>query len=200
MDKPDGLLDRSMNLNRRQLIAHRAQALLESSPVYLDTETTGLHLTAEVIEIGIIDDQENVLFDQLIRPRGKIDPAATRLHGITSEMLTDAPTWEQVWPQAEAVLMGRRVGVYNVEFDLRLIKQSITRSWLRWVLPDDNFFDIMKLYAEYYGDWDPFRRSFRYQSLELAGRQCGIHLPNAHRAVDDCLLTRALLHYMAENG
>jgi len=188
-----------MDNNRRQIISHEAQAWLASQPVYLDTETTGLHLTAEVIEIGIIDDQQNVLFDQLIRPRGKIDPAAIRLHGITPEMLKDAPTWEQVWPQAEAVLLNQKVGGYNVEFDLRLIKQSIHRAWLRWGLSDSNFFDIMKLYARYFGDWDPYHRSFRYQSLEQAGRQCGIRLPNAHRAVDDCLLTRAILHYMAEN-
>lgn len=189
-----------MDLNRRQVISQEARVLLGSHPVYLDTETTGLHLTAEVIEIGIVDDDGNVLFDQLIKPRGKIDPAAARLHGITLEMLKDAPTWEQVWPQAEAVLMNRKIGVYNVEFDLRLIKQSISRAWLRWALLDSDFFDIMKLYAAYFGDWDPFHRSFRYQSLEMAGRQCGIKLPNAHRAVDDCLLTRALLHHMAQNG
>ena len=79
------------------------------------------------------------------------------------------------------------------------MKQSHNRSWLRWTLPDDNFFDIMKMYARFFGDWDPARRSFRYQSLEMAGRQCGIRLPNAHRAVDDCLLTCALLHHMADS-
>jgi DNA polymerase-3 subunit epsilon len=114
-------------------------------------------------------------------------------------MLADAPTWEQVWPQAETILLGKMIGVYNVEFDLRLIKQSNNRSWLRSGLLDGNFFDIMKLYARYFGDWDSYHKSFRYQSLELAGRQCGIQLPNAHRAVDDCLLTRAILHHMAES-
>lgn len=174
--------------------------LLELDPVYLDTETTGLHQSAEVIEIGIIDDQGNTLFEQRIRPRGKIDPAAARVHGITLEMLSDAPPWEQVWPQAEAVLLGKRVGVYNVEFDLRLIKQSNQRTWLRSSLNDNDFFDIMVLYARFYGDWDPFRRSYRFQSLEIAGRQCGIHLKNTHSAVDDCLLTRALLHHMAQSA
>ena len=189
-----------MNTTYRRDAAQRARLLLEENPVYLDTETTGLHQTAEVIEIGVIDDQENVLFDGLIKPRGKIDPAAGRIHGITPDMLVNAPTWDQVWPEVEAILVGRRIGVYNVEFDLRLIKQSNQRSWIRTSLPDSSFFDIMTLYARFYGDWDPMRRSFRYQSLELAGRQCGICLPNAHRAVDDCLLTRALLHHMAESG
>jgi DNA polymerase-3 subunit epsilon len=189
-----------MNTNHRLNAIQEARMLLDTTPIYLDTETTGLHQSAEVIEIGIIDDLGEVLFEQRIRPRGKIDPAAARLHGITLDMLTSEPTWEQVWPQAEAVLLDKRVGVYNVEFDLRLIKQSNQRTWLRSNLLDSNFFDIMKLYARYFGDWDPYRQSFRYQSLEMAGRQCGIRLPNSHGAVDDCLLTRALLHHMAESN
>jgi DNA polymerase-3 subunit epsilon len=189
-----------MNTSHRRSAIQEARTLLETDPVYLDTETTGMHQSAEVIEIGVIDDQANVLFDSLVKPRGKIDPAAGRIHGITLKDLADASTWEMVWPQAEAVLINRSIGVYNVEFDLRLMKQSHNRTWLKWRLPDSNFFDIMLLYARFYGDWDAYHRSFRYQSLELAGRQCGIRLPNAHRAVDDCLLTRVLLHHMAESG
>jgi DNA polymerase-3 subunit epsilon len=188
-----------MDSTARRNAIQEARSLLQSKPVYLDTETTGLHLNAEVIEIGIIDDEENVLFDALIRPRGRIDPAAARVHGITLEMLAPAPTWQEIWPAAQAMLEGRRVGVYNVEFDLRLLKQSNRQYWLTWTLPDSSFFDVMKLYARFFGDWDPLHRSFRYQSLELAGRQCGIRMPQAHRAVDDCLLTRALLHHMADS-
>ena len=188
-----------MDTSRRKSAIAEARTLIDSHPVYLDTETTGMHLSAEVIEIGIIDDDTRVLFDSLVHPRGKIDPAAGRVHGITPEMLSNAPPWNEVWPKAEAFLVGRKIGVYNVEFDLRLIKQSHKSSWLRWSLPDENFFDIMKLYARFFGDWDPMRRSFRYQSLEMAGRQCGIQLSNAHRAVDDCLLTRLLLHHMADS-
>ncbi len=177
-----------------------ARLLLKSKPLYLDTETTGLHQSAEVIEIGIIDDQGSTLFEQRIRPRGKIDPAAARVHGITLEMLATEPTWEQVWPQAEAIILGKKIGVYNVEFDLRLIKQSNQRSWIRTSLVDGDFFDIMQLYARFHGDWDPYRRSFRFQSLDSAGRQCGISLRNTHNAIDDALLTRALLHYIAESS
>jgi len=181
---------------RREAI-REAQALLQTRPLYLDTETTGTGSNAEVIEIGILDDDERELFSSLVRPRGAIDPAAARVHGITPEMLADAPTWADIWPAAQAALEGRRVAVYNADFDLRLMKQSHNRAWLRWTLPDQNFVCLMKLYARYYGDWDPRRGSYRWQSLEMAGRQCQISLPNAHRAIDDCRLTRALLHHMA---
>ena len=79
-----------MNTTRRQNAIFEARAILEDHPLYLDTETTGLHNSAEVIELGIVDDDGNVLFDELVRPRGKIDPAAGRVHGITQEMLADA--------------------------------------------------------------------------------------------------------------
>lgn len=184
---------------RREAI-REAQALLRTRPLYLDTETTGTGPNAEVIEIGILDDDERELFSSLVRPRGAIDPAAARVHGITPEMLANAPSWADIWPAAQAVLEGQRVGVYNAEFDLRLMKQTHIRAWLRWTLPETNFFCLMKLYARFYGDWDPRRGSYRWQSLEMAGRQCHISLPNAHRAVDDCRLTRALLHHMASDA
>lgn len=186
-----------MNTTARREAIREAQALLKNRPLYLDTETTGTGPNAEVIEIGVIDDDERELFSSLVRPRGTIDPAAARVHGITPEMLTEAPAWADIWPAAQAVLEGQRVGIYNADFDLRLMKQSHARAWLRWTLPEDNFFCLMKLYARFFGDWDPRRGSYRWQSLEMAGRQCNLSLPNAHRAVDDCRLTRALLHYMA---
>jgi DNA polymerase-3 subunit epsilon len=189
-----------MNSTYRQEAIRQARLFVGANPVYLDTETTGLHPSAEIIEIGIIDDQEQTLFEQRIRPRGKIDPAAERIHGISLAELSDCPTWEKVWPQAEAFLKGKKIGVYNVEFDWKMIREANRRTWLTSTLGQGDFFDIMELYAMFYGDRDPYRGSFRYQSLEIAGRQCGINLPNAHRAVDDCLLTRAVLHYMAESS
>jgi DNA polymerase III subunit epsilon len=189
-----------MDTRQRREVIYEAQAIILSNPVYLDTETTGMGNYDQVIEIGVIDDQGQVLIDQLVKTHKKIDPAAGRVHGITQEMLESAPTWESVWSQAEAFLMNRSIGVYNVEFDVRLIKQSHYPSGIRWSIPEQNFFDIMKLYARFYGDRDPYHHTYRYQSLEQAGRQCGIRLNNTHRAVDDCLLARALLHHMAESG
>ena len=106
----DRILTSDEQSTSRRSVIQEARLLLDSNPVYLDTETTGLHQSAEVIEIGIIDDQGNIFIEQRIRPRGNIDPGAQRMHGITLEMLADAPTWEQVWPQAEAVLLDQTAG------------------------------------------------------------------------------------------
>jgi hypothetical protein len=58
-------------------------------------------------------------------------------------------------------------------------------------------FCIMKLYAQYYGQWNSRRGDYRWQSLDAAGRQCRIPLPNSHRAKDDALLTKAVLENLA---
>jgi DNA polymerase-3 subunit epsilon len=57
----------------------------------------------------------------------------------------------------------------------------------------------MRLYAQFYGEWDPMRNSYRWQKLEDAGRQCGIAMPNSHRALEDALLAKAVLEHIARS-
>ncbi len=186
-----------MNFVARKEAVSQAQQLLQRKPVYLDTETTGLGPNAEIVEIGIVDEAGGLLFELLVKPRGAIEPDAMRVHKITPDMLQTAPGWVDIWPQVDAVLAGRLIGVYNAEFDMRLMKQSHTRSWLRWQMEDSAFFCIMKLYARFNGEWDVKRSAYRNVSLEMAGQQSGIALPNSHRAHDDARLAKALLEYMA---
>ncbi len=189
-----------MDFPARREAVQEARRWLELRPVYLDTETTGIGPSAEIVEVGIVDHDGAVLVNTLVRPKGVIEPDAMRIHGITPEMVSSAPTWEETWPQVDAALRGRRVGVFNSEFDLRIMRQSHQRSWLRWDLPERDFFCIMKLYARFHGEWDSRRGSYRWQSLDAAGRQCRIPLPNAHRAVEDARLARAVLHHIAGQG
>jgi DNA polymerase III epsilon subunit-like protein len=175
----------------------RARQLLQKQPVYLDTETTGTGPAAEIIEIAVVDHDGSLLYESLVKPKGQIEPDAMRVHGITLAQLEGAPTWKDVWPQVEAALAGRQVGVYNSEFDLRMMRQSHQKYWLSWQFPESNVFCIMKLYARFYGAWDARRGSYRWQSLDQAGQQCRITLPNSHRAADDARLARALLQHIA---
>jgi len=186
-----------MNSSRTEAM-HIAQAKLELHPIYLDTETTGTGPADEVIEIGIVDEDGKVLFESLVRPVGKVSPDARRMHGISDEMLATAPRWIVVWPKVEAVLAGHTVCVYNADFDLRMLQQTHAKYKIRWsMVGETSFFCVMKLYAQYYGEWNARTGGYRWQSLENAGRQCKISLPNAHRTIADSLLTRALLHHMA---
>jgi DNA polymerase-3 subunit epsilon len=174
-----------------------AKAKVTGGPIYLDTETTGLGPTDQVVEIAILDPEGDPLVDDLVRPTISIPPDAVAIHGITDEMVREAPSWPDLWPTISPILKGREIAIYNADFDLRLMKQSHQAYQMPWDVQARDFFCIMQLYAQFYGLWNPSYRSFRWQSLENAGHQCGIPLPNTHRAKDDTELARAVLHHMA---
>lgn len=185
-----------MDLSGRRQAVKLASSLSEASPVFLDTETTGTGPTAEVIEIAIVDSHGSTVFDSLVKPRSSIEPDAARVHGITDAMVADAPAWDWVWAKVEPILSNHSVGIYNREFDLRIMRQTHRRYWLSWQVPEDHFFCVMKLYAQFAGDWDYRRGAYRWHSLDNAGKQCHLPLRNVHRALGDALLTHALFEYM----
>jgi DNA polymerase-3 subunit epsilon len=174
-----------------------AQEKLANNPLFLDTETTGLDVTSEIVEICIVEHDGEILYESLVKPSRSIPFDALRIHGISDPMVQNAPYWIQVWEEVKPILNGRHVGIYNADFDLRMIRQSNAKYRLSGEI-DSTFFCIMNLYAQFYGSWNSARGSYRWHSLEAAGRQCGIPLPNTHRAKDDTLLARAVLLYMSQ--
>jgi DNA polymerase-3 subunit epsilon len=175
-----------------------AQDEIQHKPVYLDTETTGLEEFDQIVEICVLDSDGSVLVDSLVKPTSKIPAGVTKLHGITDAMVKEAPTWPEIWPAVQAALTGRHVAIYSADYDVRMMKQSHRHHAMRWKLKGANFFCIMKLYAQFRGEWDDYRGTYRWHKLREAGRQCKIELPNAHRAKADALLARAVLQYVAE--
>jgi DNA polymerase-3 subunit epsilon len=183
-------------LKQRSIDQARSVLNLDPKPVYMDTETTGLGPTDEIIEISLVDDSGAILLETLVKPTRPIPADATAIHGITNQEVQNERAWPLVWPEVRSLLFGRVVVIYNQEFDLRMLQQSHARYGLT-MKERINSFDLLKLYAQYRGEWDPRRRSYRYHSLDAARRQCGLALPNAHRSTADSLLTRALLHHIA---
>jgi DNA polymerase III subunit epsilon len=183
--------------NLRREAIERARQWVQQRPVFLDTETTGLGRSAEIVEISVVDIDGKVLFESFVRPSAPIPVDVIRIHHITDKMVEKSPTWPAIWPLIRIHIATRLIGIYNEEYDLRLMQQSHSRYRLPW---KENLSTacIMKLYAQFKGDWNTMRRAYRYHSLENAGKQCGLNLPNTHRAKDDTLLARSLLLYMAE--
>ncbi|NSW54344.1 MAG: 3'-5' exonuclease [Anaerolineae bacterium] len=184
--------------NPRELAIRRAQEILAQKPLYIDTETTGLDRDAEVIELAIVDDDGKVLMDQLFHPTLPIPKEATRVNHITDAMVANKPAWGIYWPTIRSLFFGKTLAAYNADYDLRLIYQSNDRYGIR--RETLNTFCVMKLYAQYRGLWDNQRGRYTWFRLEQAGQEAGIPIPNSHRAVDDTLLTRALLHWIAEQA
>jgi len=190
------MLGNPVDVRRQACVLARQR--LQMQPLFLDTETTGVRSSAEIIEICLLDHNGEVLLDSLVRPRLPIPPESTRIHGITDAMVATAPTWGELWPQVQAILESRPIGIYNADFDLRLMKQTHQQLGLLWPQIQFDPFCIMKIYAQFYGEWDIHRNAYRWQSLEKAGQRFNIPLPNSHRARDDALLARAVLQQIAK--
>lgn len=180
-----------------EVVAH-TRKILAYDPIFIDTETTGFSSQDVVIEIGVVDASGQTLFESLYKPAIPIPPDSIAVHGITEAMVVNAPGWKDTWADLEKVLTGRFIGMYNAEFDLRMMKQTHARYWMDWSLKDNYFFCVMRMYAAFYGQISSTGRGYRLHKLEAAGADCGIPLPNSHRAVDDARLTAALFKVMAE--
>jgi DNA polymerase-3 subunit epsilon len=184
-------------LARREAIL-LARNVLRAQPLYLDTETTGLDASAEVIEISLVESSGRPVYESLVQPRRAIPPEATRIHGLSDADLRSAPSWPDVWQAVEPLLRDRTVATYNAAFDRKMLQQTHASYRLEWSEEAARFFCVMELYARYFGSRRRPGGSFRWHSLEAAGAFLGLALPNRHRATDDALLARAVLERIAE--
>jgi DNA polymerase III subunit epsilon len=150
-----------------------------------DTETTGLSPSDdEIISIGAVRIMNGRLlrqesFDRLIDPGRPVDPAATRIHGISAEMLDGQPTIEEVLPlfaqfAQETVLVG-----HNVAFDLRFLELKEARTGVRFTQP---VLDTLLLSAVVSPDDED-------HSLEAMAARLGASVVGRHTALGDAILT-----------
>jgi len=147
------------------------------SPLFLDTETTGIANHAEIVEIAIVNYEGQQVFQSLVKPTTQIPADATRIHGITNADVQHSPGWNEIWPEVSSILRGNLAGMYNSEYDLRLMRQSTLAHNIPW--PDNLFEDfcVMKLFAEYAGEWNDYHQNFRWFTLEKAAQRCRLPLP-----------------------
>jgi DNA polymerase III subunit epsilon len=183
-------------MSSRAEAIQNARRILDQNPIYLDTETTGLSDQDEIVEIGIIDSAGNIFSEEFVKPYRSIPQSATYLHGITNDMVRNARPWPMVWQTLRSLINTKIIAIYNDGFDLRMMAQSYRQYNLVWKERLQTF-DVMRCFAQYNGEWNPIKHAFRFFKLSEAGTKFQISIPNAHRAVQDCLLTRAVLMAIA---
>ncbi len=185
------------------LAAIRARALrwayevLQQPLVVLDTETTGLGQRDQVVQVAVIDHTGAPLLERLIKPSVPISAEASRVHGITPDMVRDAPSFPEIYPELISVLAGRAIIAYNASFDRQMLNQTCWNYELK-EFPKRPWHCAMLRFAEYYGQWNPARRSFRWQRLSDACAFLEIPSIGAHNALGDAQMTLRLVQRMAE--
>ena len=165
------------------------------SILVLDTETTGLDENSRIIEISALDHNGHPLINTLINPGVPIPEDAYAVHGISNEMVRDAPTWAEVSNSILGLLQKHRLLIYNAPYDLRLLCQSERFATGRTLRPAD--FDaicVMQLMME------SINTEGHRISLKRAAEHCGISWEGLtpHRAISDCAVTLDVYRYLVK--
>lgn len=174
--------------------------------VVWDTETTGLEDDSKIVSIAVVNQSGEILVDSLVNPGEQIPEEATWIHGITDEMVADAPTFEQLFPAIRRALINRRWVIYNSAYDTSRLVYECDRWNLLYPTPAGFLWGIhqhdgvdcaMLKYARHWGDWHDYFGDYRWQKLTDAARQQGIKIGGAHHALLDALTTLKLVQWMA---
>ena len=90
----------------------------------IDLETTGLGNSAEIVEAAIVGARGDTLLDEVVRPRTPSEPGASRVHGLSADILRSAVPFEHVYPILVEFLTGRTAVAYNAAFDQHVLNHT----------------------------------------------------------------------------
>lgn len=173
------------------------QALLsDPDAIIIDTETTGLDASAEIVEIAIVAVASGrVLYNALVIPRGSVPSAAAAIHGLdkrTIRKLGGEP-WEKHWPEVARIIEQASVIVgWNIKFDLRMIRQTSVGHSPRVPATSRKSFDLLQFYR------DIFQHKGNGWRLEQVMDREGLTWEGEkHRALTDCMAVRQIMMALA---
>ncbi len=116
----------------------------------VDTETTGLDpengdRIVEIAAIELIDRSlTSNIFHRYVNPCRDIPDSAFRVHGLSSEFLSDKERFEEIIDEFLLFIGNDQLIAHNAEFDLRFINAELKRSF-RSPLDRGRFIDTLVL-------------------------------------------------------
>ncbi|MFT3704395.1 MAG: 3'-5' exonuclease [Agriterribacter sp.] len=155
---------------------------------FIDLETTGINLSVDrIVEIAIVKlqpDYTKIVKRKLINPQMPIPKASSDVHGITDEMVKDAPTFKQVANEIRQFLENCDLSGYNSNrFDFPLLVEEFLRAGLDFDVSEKHLLDVQKVYHL----MEPRTLSAAYKFY------CDKSLDNAHSAEVDASATWEVL-------
>ena len=155
--------------------------------VILDTETTGLY-DAEIVQIGICNLDGKIVLDSLIKPTIPIPNEASNIHGITDDLVKDAPIFIELYPRIIESFKDKKVIIYNADFDIEILNYCCRLHELELLKLRKKSDCLMEWYAQFCGDWSDYYQSYKWQPLG-----------GNHSAICDCFAALEVLKKMADS-
>ena len=155
---------------------------------FIDLETTGINLaTDRIVEIAIIKvlpDGKRSVKRKLINPQMAIPKQSSDVHGITDEMVKDAPTFKEVAYELKQMLDGCDIAGYNSNrFDIPMMVEEFLRADVDFDMKGRRLLDVQNIFHK-----------MEQRTLSAAYKfYCNKVLDGAHSAEIDATATHEIL-------
>ena len=123
-----------------------------SRPIaFIDLETTGVNLSTDrIVEVAIIkilQDGTRQIKRKLINPGMPIPQQSIDIHGITDEMVKDAPTFKQAANELKQFIENCDMGGYNSNrFDIPMLMEEFLRIGMVIDLSTRRMIDVQHIF------------------------------------------------------
>ena len=150
--------------------------------IVLDTETTGLDYTKErIIEFAAVRLENGKIkdsFQTLINPEQHIRKSSIAIHGITEEMVADAPKEAEVLPTIRDFIGEYPIVAHNAIFDHSFLNEAFKRVFKKKF--ENERIDTQQMFKEICPDLES-------HGLVALTEKFNVTMENHHRAMDDTM-------------
>lgn len=171
---------------------------IDTTYCVIDLETTGFSpKTERITEIGIMKYKDGDVvdsFSQFVNPEKPIPQRVVEITHITDDMVRNAKTIAQIFPEMLKFIDGSVLVAHNAEFDVGFLKYNAKVLGYDF---DFTYLDTLSLAHEVFPD-------FKSYKLGRIAKNLGIKVEVAHRALDDVDTTvkvfKVMLHELKKRG
>ena len=166
---------------------------LKKPLAFIDVEATGTNVSTDrIVEIAIIKhlpDGNRTVKRKIINPQMPIPKNVTEIHGITDEMVKDAPTFKQAAQEIKQFLDGCDLSFYNAyRLDMPILIEEFIRADVEFDMKNRKVIDVQKIFHQ-----------MEQRTLAAAYRfYCNKELDGAHGAEVDAAATAEILSAQIE--
>lgn len=162
--------------------------------VVFDLETTGTSCNKDkVVEISAVKVIDGLVADEfstLVNPECSIPFYASRVNGITDDMVEDAPLFKDALKDfldfaGDMVLVGHNIHTFDLKFIYRDSEAYFGK------IPDNDYIDTLRIARMCLPELD-------HHTLSDLASYYGISTKGAHRALNDCRMNQAVYEKMGK--
>jgi DNA polymerase-3 subunit epsilon len=160
---------------------------------FIDLETTGINVSTDrIVEIAIVKigiDGSKQVKRRLVNPEMPIPKASSDVHGISDEMVKDAPTFKAIANEIKQFMEGADIGGYNSNrFDVPMLNEEFLRAGINVDMESRKLLDVQKVF-----------HMMEQRTLSAAYQfYCHKTLEDAHSAEADATATWEILEAQIE--